>query len=85
MIAVAAMAQIGDAHARICGSADGMFGRIREAVASSAVPAVKAAMLEPVYSGLAARLTIALFSDNDATLMDMFTGEPLHLFPAACI
>ena len=52
-----------------------MFGRIREAVASSAMPAVKAALLEPVLRGLAACLSIALFAESDPSFMEMFTGE----------
>ena len=71
---MSAASQLGDSHSRICTIAEGMFGRIREAVAGSAVPAVKAALLGPVASDLASRLSIALFAGSDNNFLGMFTG-----------
>lgn len=59
---------------RICSWAESIFGRIRETVAGSAVPAVKAALLGPVACDLASRLSIALFAGSDTAFLEMFTG-----------
>ncbi|KAK9785258.1 hypothetical protein WJX73_006122 [Symbiochloris irregularis] len=69
-----AQAQVGDPHARICATAEGMFARIREAVGANAVPAVKAALLQPMCCDLAARLSVALCAGSDADFMEMFTA-----------
>ena len=71
--------QVKNSYSTICGTAEKMFNRIRQGLTGHAAPAsLKSAFFQPLFSKLAAQMSVDLLACTDDEFMAMFTGDLAH-------